>query len=340
MLSEILVSYLNKHFAALVSLSVLIFPVFPLAEQHISPIKLTWPIKCNLDQDCFLQQLVDMDETKAAVDPFCGHATYEGHKGTDIRLRTLEDVKANVRVLAAADGTIKGVRKNKPDRLVRSEKDRSAVKNVECGNGVVIDHGNNIETQYCHLKQNSTNLSVGDKVKAGDTLGFVGASGLTQFPHLHIALRKDGEVIDPFTGNKPTNDCKRNTDNNWWIDQSILIAKRDAILLDSNITGAPIKHNMLKIRSPSLAETDNSATVGWIWYANLKREDQVFIKLQGPNGFEVETLTKPMNNNKASWSGFVGKKKKPQIGDYKLTSYVWRKDEKLSFNEKIVTIKK
>jgi hypothetical protein len=316
-----------------------------MAQEKAPSIQLQFPVNCTLDQDCFIQQFTDMDESEKSVDPFCGTASYDGHKGTDIRLRTFEDIDNNIEVLAAASGTIKGVRKNKPDRLVVGAADRKAVKGVECGNGVVIDHGNNIETQYCHLKQGSPTLSSGDKVKAGDKLGFVGASGLAQFPHLHITVRRDGINVDPFTGNTPSQGCDQNPENSWWADQSILTAKRDAVLLNSNLTGAPTDHITMVVMPPSKATTADVATVAWVWYSNLKNNDRVFINLQGPNGFEAETLTKPIERNKASWSGYVGKKKKPQIGEYKITTYILRNGEdgaaeKLSFNEKVVVVEK
>ena len=49
------------------------------------------------------------------------------------------------------------------------------------GNAVVIDHGNKWVTLYAHLKKGSIRVRPGDIVKAGQTLGLVGLSGLTGF---------------------------------------------------------------------------------------------------------------------------------------------------------------
>jgi len=335
--------FLNRVFFTASLLLVGLSPNPLYAAQDIDSLILQIPINCILDNNCFIQQLADMDETENVVDPFCGTATYNGHKGTDFRLRTLEDIKKNVEVLAAADGTIIGVRTHVADRLIQSKKDRDAIKGIECGNGVVIDHGNDIKTQYCHLKKNGTDLSIGDKVKAGDVIGFVGASGLTEFPHLHMNVNKGDEVVDPFTGNYPRQylegRCVETANNSWWASPSILDAKRDANLLDANIAGAPINHNSLVIKAPAIAQANDRATVGWVWYINLKHNDKVFIKLQGPNGFIAEILSKPIKRNKASWSGFVGKKRKPKAGQYTLTTYVLRNDEKLSYSEKQIELK-
>ena len=35
-------------------------------------------------------------------------------------------------------------------------------------------------------------------VEAGTVLGQIGLSGRTQFPHVHLSVRKDGKVVDPF----------------------------------------------------------------------------------------------------------------------------------------------
>ncbi len=68
----------------------------------------------------------------------------------------------------------------------------------DCGNGLVIDHGDGWQTQYCQRKQGSVRGNNGQTVAAGDVLGQVGLSGRTLFPHLHISARKDGETVGPF----------------------------------------------------------------------------------------------------------------------------------------------
>jgi murein DD-endopeptidase MepM/ murein hydrolase activator NlpD len=65
---------------------------------------------------------------------------------------------------------------------------------------VVIDHGNGCEGYYCNL---STDIPVteGEKVSAGTIIGTVGdtaESEIKEAPHLHFALKKNGEWIDPI----------------------------------------------------------------------------------------------------------------------------------------------
>ena len=43
-------------------------------------------------------------------------------------------------------------------------------------------------------------VKLGDTVVAGQRLGLVGLSGMTEFPHLHFEVAKGGAVVDPFLG--------------------------------------------------------------------------------------------------------------------------------------------
>ncbi len=76
--------------------------------------------------------------------------------------------------------------------------DTPDVTGRECGNGVVLTHENGFETQYCHLAKGSIDLREGQRVQAGDVIGQVALSGKTQFPHLHLSVRQNGQEVDPF----------------------------------------------------------------------------------------------------------------------------------------------
>lgn len=62
------------------------------------------------------------------------------------------------------------------------------------GNYVEIDDGNT-RTKYAHCS--SLNVSVGDIVKTGDVIGFVGSTGQSTGPHLHIEVIIGGQRYDP-----------------------------------------------------------------------------------------------------------------------------------------------
>ena len=65
----------------------------------------------------------------------------------------------------------------------------------ELGNHIIIDHGYGYTTIYAHLDR--FNVRVGQKVKRGDVIGFVGCTGLSTAPHLHYEVKINGLNVDP-----------------------------------------------------------------------------------------------------------------------------------------------
>ena len=65
------------------------------------------------------------------------------------------------------------------------------------GNLVRISHPDGRETRYAHMQRFAT-AGVGTFVKAGDTIGYVGTTGLSTGPHLHFEVYQGGEAIDPL----------------------------------------------------------------------------------------------------------------------------------------------
>lgn len=323
----------NKHIISNRARAICFFGIFVGADFSSStlaaPLELAIPVECEIGVECFLQQMPDMNLSEAVVDPRCGSASYNGHKGTDIRLLSMAEIKRNVWVTAAAGGVVKGTRDGEMDRLVFTATERKAVENKECGNGIVIDHGNNIETQYCHMKMGSIAVEKGQKINAGHRLGAVGASGWAQFPHLHISVRYKGKTIDPFTGKALGQDCTQDISGSWWKDREFAQRTGDAEILKTGLAGTPVKHDELVLSGgPVHASVSDDAILGWVWFANLRKDDQIVMSLTGPGGLAVEDTTKPLDRNKASWSGFIGKRRVPVKGDYKFEVQVLR-DQKI-----------
>lgn len=63
------------------------------------------------------------------------------------------------------------------------------------GNTVIIDHGEGWSTLYAHLSR--FDVSVGDQVDIGETIGGVGNTGWSTGPHLHFEIRFQGNPRDP-----------------------------------------------------------------------------------------------------------------------------------------------
>ena len=69
------------------------------------------------------------------------------------------------------------------------------------GNYVKIRHNNTYSTQYLHMKRRK--VRVGQFVKQGDVIGWVGMTGNTSGPHVCYRFWKNGRQVDPFRQKLP-----------------------------------------------------------------------------------------------------------------------------------------
>ncbi len=160
---------------------------------------LALPVDCTLGDTCHVQFHVDLAPGPEIVDHACRRLTYDGHKGTDIRLPDYPAMRGGVAVLAAADGEVRAICEGEPDISVDGRGTEN-LQGKDAGNAVVIAHDNGWETQYSHLMLGSVAVKPGDKVKTGQILGTIGLSGRSNFPHLDFGVRLNGAVVDPFLG--------------------------------------------------------------------------------------------------------------------------------------------
>jgi murein DD-endopeptidase MepM/ murein hydrolase activator NlpD len=107
------------------------------------------------------------------INPF--HKGMYDHPGVDIAS------PRGTEVLASANGTVVDV--NKSD--------------VQAGYGnlIEVDHGQGFITRYAHLE--SVKVYVGQRIKKGSVIGFVGSSGGSVAPHLHFEVLRKGKPVDP-----------------------------------------------------------------------------------------------------------------------------------------------
>ena len=64
------------------------------------------------------------------------------------------------------------------------------------GNNVVINHGFGFQTLYAHMYK--IKARVGQKVKRGEVIGYIGNTGKSTGPHLHYEVHKKGQPVDPI----------------------------------------------------------------------------------------------------------------------------------------------
>lgn len=279
--------------------------------------RLALPIDCQPGVTCFLQSHVDVVEGPEFGDFRCGSATNDGHKGVDFRVLSAAASAAGVDVLAAAPGTVKALRDGMPDRLV----DETAAKSLagrECGNGVVIDHGEGWETQYCHMRQGSVRVARGQRVERGAVLGRVGFSGAAEAAHLHLSVRHDGKVVEPFSGIEGPQACSANAAASagplpgalWDSSAAAAFPYRNGEIIAVGFAARPVGYAELEVdhRVPAPAP-DSAALLLYVRTINLRGGDQIAIDLAGPGGFAVKSLSKPVERSKAVYVAFAGKRR-------------------------------
>ena len=66
------------------------------------------------------------------------------------------------------------------------------------GKLIIIEHPGNYRTYYAHLSNFNNELLVGNAIRRGMEIGYVGSTGRSTGPHLHYELRKNGIYVDPY----------------------------------------------------------------------------------------------------------------------------------------------
>ena len=74
------------------------------------------------------------------------------------------------------------------------------------GNVVILQHGGNITTLYAHMSRFASSARSGSRVRQGQTIGYVGATGLVTGAHLHYEYRLNGVHRNPRTVKLPQAD--------------------------------------------------------------------------------------------------------------------------------------
>jgi hypothetical protein len=272
-------------------------------------IELRLPIDCEIGVTCEVQNYVDVDPSSQARDYQCGSRTYDRHSGIDFRLPSLHAQRAGVNVLAAAPGRVLRVRDGVPDISIRGQ-EVGAVNGRECGNGVVIDHGEGWSTQYCHMARDSLLVKPGDRVEASQPLGRVGLSGMTEYPHLHFVVKFQGRYVEPFAYEAPQGSCGGG--RSLWAPslQSALAYKPRAVL---NIGFTNGKLDMQVIEAGAVpAPTLDTLLVAYVRAIGMKAGDVRTLQITMSDGrILVERSTKPLDHDQAQEVMFVGKKPPP-----------------------------
>ncbi len=285
-----------------------------IAANAADPLRLGLPIACTPGEDCIVQNYVDHDPGPERRDHMCGHMTYDGHDGIDFRLPSMSAMRRGVMVLAAAPGHVRGLRNEVPDDGL--ERGAEAIAGVECGNGVVVDHGGGWSTQYCHMAQGSITVLPGQKVERGTVLGRVGYSGRTQFPHLHLTVRHEGAAVDPYAPDRPAEVCGSGP-TLWLPEVEKLLAYRSPFVLEAGFVAENVEiAHVEEFGLPTTrAHADQPALVAVARTIGIEKGDVMSLDLYDPSGRLVaRKAPPPFDRPKAQWMLLAGLRKPAVVG--------------------------
>lgn len=158
------------------------------------------PIDCDEDRGCKIIQFVDVSIDGRGNDFACGYRSVGGNRGTSYKIPDLSRVWVDpIDVLSAADGVVLSRRDGIADVpfFGQSKTNRADEK---WGNYVVVNHGGGWETVYAHLGKGTVDVAPGEFVKRGQTIGKVGLSGASAYPHLYFSVLRNKRAFDPYSG--------------------------------------------------------------------------------------------------------------------------------------------
>ncbi|WP_245430875.1 M23 family metallopeptidase [Rhodoplanes roseus] len=256
-----------------------------------------------------MQNFVDHDKGPDVRDYACGRRAYDGHDGTDIRVRTRREMEAGVDVVAAAKGRVVRTRDGMADTVGRPKENE--LQGRECGNGVALDHGAGWETQYCHLARGSVAVKSGDQVEPGARLGRIGMSGRTEFPHLHFTVRFRGKAVDPFAFGAAEGACSGGQAL-WRPGLEEDVAYRPGVVLDAGFSSAPV--TLQAVEAGSIADAPlrpvSPVLVAYVRAIGLRAGDVQRITVLGPDGeILVDNTAEALDRDKAQSLLFAGRRR-------------------------------
>lgn len=268
------------------------------------------PVKCAVGENCWIVNYPDVaPDTDKARDYQCGERTYDGHHGTDFAIRDRVAMENGVPVLAADDGTVLRVRTGvEDDRTDETEREKLLTDNRGCGNGVVIDHGGDWMSIYCHLKNGSVSVTPGQNIKQNDKIGEIGLSGIAQFPHVHFGVFRDDVAIDPFTGHEETEGCGKRGISMW--DAGAGLSYQPFDLYAAGFTARAPDFEAIKIdsHSPDTLPADSPALVFWGAYFGALQNDRITLTITDPHGNIMAERNIVQDKTRARQFYFIGKK--------------------------------
>ncbi len=270
---------------------------------------LAFPVDCHINLDCSVQKYFDHDPGPGAKDFMCGDLVNDKHTGIDIRIPSYVDMRRGVKVLAAAPGVVWRIRDGIEDINVR-EVGAEVVDEYGLGNVVVIDHGNGWRSFYGHMMKGSLTVKEGDHVVAGQQVGLIGLSGLTEFPHVHFMIMHNKTAIDPFTGTAITDPLTcGDTSHALWNPQTLtaMAYTPTGPLIAGFSTNKPDAESASN-GTYEQAQFPKTAPTLFFWanYFGMEAGDRQVLRITGPDGKVIANFDQKAEKGKILMFRYIG----------------------------------
>jgi hypothetical protein len=150
----------------------------------------------------------------------------------------------------------------------------------------------------------------------------IGASGLAEFPHVHLSIRRDGVTVEPLTG-RPlrlgAEACGDTTDGLFEPSVERLLSRSPTAILDLGVAKAPPElPNLVREGGPPLVKL-SEAIVVWVWAINVEQGSLFRIQLLDQDRTPIlDIKTRALEGRKANYLAYVGGKHGTRAGVYDL----------------------
>ena len=229
------------------------------------------------------------------LDYNCSFVTYDGHQGTDVAIGGFYYMdEMETPIVAAAPGIVTYTHDGEFDR-------RTSWINGAVANGVIVSHSDGTSAWYWHMKTNSVAVATGDTIETGDTLGFVGSSGVSNTAHLHFEVEgAAGYFKDPWEGQCGDGPSR-------WVDQLPFIGDTNIYgpnLLNHLTTSYPVNNDneifnyIFSENVPDITHINpGEFYLSGGWFRNLYNTDTLKIRWYRNGEFDEEFSWVPGNTN-------------------------------------------
>jgi|GEM_PF-2828331 len=260
-------------------------PTVTAASCNLSELDMRWPLDGNNGDLWYIARYGDVVDGAEFADYTGGVRTINDYKRIDIATPYMSFNGATVPVFSADAGTVVALDLSNEDSIVENSLMCSGDSSP---NFIAIEHENGYRSVYYNIRQGSVDLSVGDVVAKGASLGAVSATGCSFSPFVAFEVRDcDGEPIsimenraEIFSGDLP----------NYEIPQKII---HSAFTTESNLT-----FRQFLLRSSEATTTAESDNFGmYIFMLEAKQDDFFRCSIRNADGDVLRTTSFTMSQN-------------------------------------------